>query len=229
MRHLDSDTDVAVNRADSTRYADGPEAGGFPLSMPQLGLWTAEHMDLGGSASISAQYSEIVGAIDISQFERASRQVLEETEALRLCFGEVAGQPQQWVVPPGNWALPVVDLSGEHEPYSAAVTWMQHQRTQPINPGSGRAFRWTLLRLAPSRFVWSFQVHHLIIDGFGRNLVWRRLQEVYAALAAHQPAPPVEHEPLRQRFAEEQAYYRSASFDADRRFFSELLAQRPRV
>lgn len=95
MRHLGSDTDVAVIRADSTPSADGPEAGAFPLSMPQLGLWTAEHMDLGGSASISAQYSEIVGAIDIPLFERASRQVLEETEALRLCFGEVAGQPQQ--------------------------------------------------------------------------------------------------------------------------------------
>ncbi|HEY4973266.1 MAG TPA: condensation domain-containing protein, partial [Steroidobacteraceae bacterium] len=88
-------------------------------------------------------------------------------------------------------------------------------------------FRWTLLRLEPSRFVWSFQVHHLIMDGFGRNLVWRRLEQVYVALAAHEPAPPVELEPLRQRFAEEQAYYRSASFDADRRFFSALLAQRP--
>lgn len=227
MRHLGSDTDVAVIRADSTPSADGPEAGAFPLSMPQLGLWTAEHMDLGGSASISAQYSEIVGAIDIPLFERASRQVLEETEALRLCFGEVAGQPQQWVLPLGNWSLPVIDLSGEHEPYLAAVTWMQHQGAQPIDPRSGCAFRWTLLRLEPSRFVWSFQVHHLITDGFGRNLVWRRLEEVYAALAAHEPAPPVELEPLRQRFAEEQAYYRSVSFDADRRFFSALLAQRP--
>ena len=162
-----------------------------------------------------------------SPFERASRQLLEETEALRLCFGQVAGQPQQWVLPAENWILPVIDLSGEHEPYSAAVAWMQHQRAQPIDLRSGCAFRWTLLRLEPSRFVWSFQVHHLIIDGFGRNLVWRRLQEVYAALAADQPSPPVEHEPLRQRFAEEQAYYRSASFDADRSFFSELLAQRP--
>jgi nonribosomal peptide synthetase DhbF len=227
MRDLDSDTHTPVIRADSTPAAEAPAAGAFALSMPQLGLWAAEHMHLGGSAGISAQYSEILGAIDIPLFERASRQVLEETEALRLCFGEVAGQPQQWVVPPGDWSLPVVDLSEEQQPSSAAVAWMQQQRAQPIDPRCGRAFRWTLLRLAPSRFVWSFQVHHLIMDGFGRNLIWRRLEQVYAALAAHELAPPVELEPLRQRFADEQAYYRSADFEADRRFFSALLAQRP--
>jgi len=65
------------------------------------------------------------------------------------------------------------------------------------------------------------------MDGFSRNLVWRRLEQAYAALAAQQPLPPAEFEPLRERFAHEQKYYRSASFDEDRRFFAALLKERP--
>ncbi len=213
--------------ADSEPLVDASQEGAFALSVPQLGLWAAEYMSPGGSASVTAQYSEILGAIDIHLFERASRRVIEETEALRLRFGEVNGQPMQWVQPAGYWSLPVIDLSGRPEPYSAAVAWMKDQLAQPIDPCRGRAFRWTLLRLDPKRFVWSFQVHHLIMDGFSRNLVWRRLEHVYAALTSQGSVAPTGFEPLGQRFARQQEYYRSANFEEDRRFFAALLEKRP--
>ena len=197
-----------------------------PLSMPQLGLWAAQQMDPGSSACVTAQYSQILGAIDVELFEQASRRVIEETEALRLCFGEADG-PLQWVQPPRAWSLPLIDLSGEAEPEAAALSWMTNQLAHPIDPRRGHAFRWTLLRVNARHFVWSFQVHHLIMDGFSRNLVWRRLEQAYAALATGQPLPAAEFEPLRQRFAHEQDYYRSGSFDEDRRFFTALLQERP--
>ena len=40
--------------------------------------------------------------------------------------------------------------------------WM----SRPVAVG----FRWTLLRLGPDRFIWSFQVHHLLMDGYSRNM-----------------------------------------------------------
>jgi hypothetical protein len=133
--------------------------GAFALSTAQEGLWAAEFLNPECNANVTGQYSEILGALDVATFERASRHVIEETEALRLCFGGPADQPQQWVVPLDHWSLPVIDLSGEPDLRTAALAWMETQHARPLDVGSGRAFRWTLLRLGATRFVWSFQVH----------------------------------------------------------------------
>jgi hypothetical protein len=104
---------------------------------------------------------------------------------------------------------------------------MKTQHARPFDVRSGRAFRWTLLRLGAARFVWSFQVHHLLMDGFSRNAVRRRLDQVYSALAAGVAVPPGESGSLRDLFAQEYDYGCSASFDEDRRYFAALLEGRP--
>ena len=96
---MPSDKEVAMTGADSRPLKNASQERAFPLSMPQLGLWAAQHMQPGSSACVTAQYSQILGAIDVPVFERASRLVIGETEALRLCFGEAAGT-LQWVQPP---------------------------------------------------------------------------------------------------------------------------------
>ncbi len=201
--------------------------GAFVLSTAQEGLWAAELLNPESSAQVTGQYSDILGALDVATFERASQQVIEETEALRLCFGGPADQPLQWVAPLDQWSLSVIDLSGEPEPHTAALAWMKTQHARPLDVGSGRAFRWTLLRLGAARFVWSFQVHHLLMDGFSRNAVWRRLDQVYSALAAGVAVPQGEVGSLRDLFAEVHDYGRSESFDEDRRYFAALLQDRP--
>ena len=201
--------------------------GAFALSTAQEGLWAAEFLNPESSANVTGQYSEILGALDVTLFERASRHVIEESEALRLCFGGADNQPQQWVVPLGHWSLPVVDLSGEPDPHAAALVWMKTQHARPLDVASGRAFRWTLLRLSATRFVFSFQVHHLLMDGFSRNAVWRRFDQVYSALTAGKAVPPGESGSLRDLFAQEREYGRSVDFDDDRRYFAEVLDNRP--
>jgi amino acid adenylation domain-containing protein len=200
----------------------------FALSTAQRGLWTAELLSPGTSANVTAQYSEIFGALHIANFELASLHVIEETEALRLCFGGRADRPLQWVAPLEHWSLPLIDVSGEPDPRAAALAWMRTELARPLDVASGRAFRWTLLRLGPTRFVWSFQVHHLLLDGYSRNAVWRRLDQVYSALSDGAQPPPPRCASLQDLFAEEEKYRSSANFDEDRRYFAALLEDRPR-
>ena len=199
----------------------------FGLSSAQMGIWTAELLDRGCSALVTGQYSEISSAVNVAAFERASRRTIEDIEALRLCFGGPVDQPWQWVAPLGQWSLPIVDMSGEADPHAAALHWMKTQLAQPIDVGSGRAFRWTLLRLSAARYIWSFQVHHLILDGFSRNAVWRRLDEVYSALSAGVDVAPVAPGALRELLARERGYESSPGLDEDRRYFAALLADSP--
>ena len=150
MRHLGSDTGVAVNRADSAPSADGEEAGAFPLSLPQLGLWTAEHMGLGGSPTSSAQYSQIVGSIDIPLFERASRPGPGgDRSAATVLRRERPDNRSSGFYPLGK----LVTASYRPVRRARAVLGRQSpgwskQREQPIKPLlTVSAFRWTLLRL----------------------------------------------------------------------------------
>ena len=200
----------------------------FALSTGQTGLWAAELFNPDSSAHVTGQYSEIFAALNVAAFELASRRTIEDTEALRLCFGGPMDQPRQWVVPLGHWSLPTIDLSDEPDPLAAALTWMKRQLAQPLDVGSGRAFRWTLLRLGAARFIWSFRVHHLILVGFSRNRIGRRLDEVYTALICGAEVAPVESGSLRELFAAENAYGSSPSFDEDRRYFAKLLVDSPR-
>jgi amino acid adenylation domain-containing protein len=198
------------------------------LCSAQQGLWAAELLNPGSSAYVTGQYSEISAAVNVAAFELASRRTIEDTEALRLCFGGPADRPLQWVAPLGQWSLPIIDLSGEPDPHTAARTWMKTQLAQPLDVGSGRAFRWTLLRLGAARFVWSFQVHHLILDGFSRNAVWRRLEQIYSALIVGAQVLPAESGALRDLLARERGYGSSPSVEDDRRYFAALLVDPPR-
>src|SRR5471032_1102226 len=105
--------------------ASRPDA--FPLSTAQQGLWAAELLAPASNANVTGQYSEIAGPVDVPLFEAASRQVLIETEALRLCFGGALDEPLQWVQPLGDWSLPLLDFSARPDPRAAALAWMHEQ------------------------------------------------------------------------------------------------------
>jgi len=200
----------------------------FELATPQKGLWAAALLNPTSNACVTGQYSDIRGELNVAAFERASRRVIAETEALRLRFGGSFEQPLQWIVPPGDWSLPVVDLSEESDPHRAALAWMNAQHRRPLDVTVAfKTFHWTLLRLGAQRFIWSFQVHHLVMDGYSRNAIWRRLGQVYSALAAEQEVPPGESGSLRQLFEEEHDYTCSTDYAAHKRYFARLLESLP--
>ena len=56
----------------------------FPLSAVQLGLWFGQQLDPQNAAFNVGDYLEILGPIDPAQFEATLRQVIRETESLRI-------------------------------------------------------------------------------------------------------------------------------------------------
>jgi len=58
----------------------------FGLSAAQLGIWFAQRLNPSTPAYNIGEYIEIHGSVDPILFERALRQVVAETDALRLQF-----------------------------------------------------------------------------------------------------------------------------------------------
>src|SRR6476661_5041363 len=69
---------------------------GFPLSGAQLGIWFAQRLNPSSAAYNSGEYVEIRGGIVPALFERALRQVVDESETLRVLVKEHEGEPRQF-------------------------------------------------------------------------------------------------------------------------------------
>jgi hypothetical protein len=150
------------------------DAEALPLSAAQLGIWFAQQINPSASDYNIGEYIEIEGSIDPILFERALRQVVLETEALRVQITEQAGEPRQVVGFPPAWSMTVIDVSAETDARAAAETWMRGDLARPIEPTRGPLFGFALFKVSPELFFWYARYHHIIMDAFGWwRVAWR--------------------------------------------------------
>ncbi|HET7505105.1 MAG TPA: amino acid adenylation domain-containing protein [Kofleriaceae bacterium] len=198
----------------------------MPLSAAQLEIWLAHQFDRSNPSYNCGGYLEIAGVVDDTRLARAVQQAVEECEALRTRFAFTADGPRQWVV---DAAAPLhrIDLRGEREPRRAAEDWMRADLSRPVPIASGELFSHALLRVGDSCCWFYFRHHHILFDGFGQILYWRRIAEIYTALETGRPPPPAGFASLAELLADEQHYRRSPQHDADLAYWEKAAAVAP--
>lgn len=160
-----------------TSEATGPSAGSLGLSWSQRLLWTGQRLHPDSPLYNMVLAFEIAGEVDAERFQAAFRSVVHRADALRLQFDEAA---QAFSVgDPGSVAVELVDFSGSADPWQVAKDWMAARAQEPFDM-SGPLYRCALLQLAPARFVWFLNQHHLITDAWSCGLVFRHVSEAYA-------------------------------------------------
>ena len=204
-----------------------PGGGALALSSAQLGIWFAQKLNPTSSAYNIGEYVEIGGPLVLPLFERALRQVVGEAQSLRLHFSEQAGEPVQHIGEQTAWPLPIVDVSGESDPRTAAEIWMKADLARPVDPASGPLFGFALFKASATRFFWYARYHHLVLDGFGMGLIARRVAVVYSGLCAGHAAEDGAFSPLAALLSEDAAYVASDQFADDRQYWTEVLEARP--
>ena len=103
------------------------------LSAPQLEIWLDQKINPSSHPYNFVEYIEINGPVDPQLFERALRQVVSETEALRVQITEYAGEPRQVVGATCAWSLPFFDLSAEIDARASAEAWMKADLKRAID------------------------------------------------------------------------------------------------
>lgn len=209
----------------------------MPLSAAQSGIWFAQQLDAQNPIYNTGEYVEIHGAVDPQLFESALRDVIAETDSLRIrLVGDPAGaeQPCQIVDPAEDFELPVVDVSSAVDPGTAALERMRADLAEPVDlargrGAGGRLFGAVLFKIADDRWWWYQRIHHVAIDGYGFSIVLRRVAEIYSALIAGQDIGPSPFGPLESLLDAENSYRGSDRFGTDARFWNEHLADRPDV
>ena len=197
------------------------------LSAAQLGIWFAQQLDPSSPAYNIGEYIEIHGPVDPILFERALRQVVAETDALRVQIIDHAGDPRQLIGPPSSWSMPFIDVSTEPDARAAAESWMQADLARPIEPTRGPLFGYALFKAADNRFYWYARYHHIVMDAFGMWLIARRVANVYTQLTIGRTTHDGSFGSLAVLLEEDANYRASEQFAQDRRYWIDYLADRP--
>ena len=124
---------------------------------------------------------EIDGALDPGLFGRAFAATLGTTDSLRVVIDEADGVPRQRVLPELDHRPELVDLTAVADPAATLDEWLAERLSRSL-PMAERLFDTALLKLAPERFVWYLNQHHIVTDGWSMAIIFRRVAEAYEHL-----------------------------------------------
>ncbi|MGW2511376.1 non-ribosomal peptide synthetase [Streptomyces scopuliridis] len=171
-----------------------PERGAPPaLSLAQERLWVLAQLDGANAAYNEPVAFALRGPLDRSVLVRALDALVARHEALRTRFVPSAGEAYQRIDPPDTgFTLVVEDLTGHPDDADARLSARQlDESTTPFDLSRGPLARGRLLVLAAHHHVLLITVHHIVFDGWSRNIMLRELGLLYAAfLRGEDPALP---------------------------------------
>ncbi|WP_338662894.1 amino acid adenylation domain-containing protein [Pararoseomonas sp. SCSIO 73927] len=210
--------------------ADGAGAStpDLPLTEAQEGLWFAQRLDPGNPVFNTGQYLDLRGPLDLPAFRAAVDGTVAEADSLALRIHEApGGAVQRLDVSQRPW-LEVVDLSAEADPLAAARDAMARDMGRAVNPARGGMAAERLYRLSPDRHLWYQRAHHLVLDGFGTELLVRRVAALYAArLTGADPGQPLA--PFAATVQEDAAYRAAPKRGTDAAYWRKAMEGAPEV
>ncbi|WP_329045099.1 condensation domain-containing protein [Amycolatopsis sp. NBC_01488] len=204
------------------------------LLTAQSEVWAAHEVDPDSPQFNCAGYLELSGPLQRDLLDRAVEQVDSECEALRvrpdLARTNVSGALAAGVAEAGGSGVEFVDLTGAAsvaDGKDAARSAMAEDLDRPLRLGIDSLVRMTLFRLAPEHHLFYLRIHHVLLDGYGQVLYWRRLARVYSALVTGNEPPPSSFGRLRDLIGEERGYVASADFARDQSYWLDRMADPP--
>ncbi len=201
---------------------------GVMLTEAQEGLWYAQRLDPGNPLFNTGHYIDLRGPLDVEAFRAAVNGMVMEADSLAFRIEETPAGVVQRPDPSLRPWLDVVDVSGEADPPEAARAAMASDMARPVDPARGKLAAERLYRLSDTHHLWYHRAHHLVLDGFGTELLMRRAAALYAArVASTDPGPPLAGF---DAAAEEDAAYRTSPRRAkDAAFWRKAMADAPDV
>ena len=161
------------------------EDNAYPLSFAQERLWILNNLDEVSKAYYMPAALEIFGELKLKTLEKALNMVVERHESLRTIFKEINSDPKQVVLQPNEVLISIV----EHQVNESASL-----QDEIINDW-GQRFdleKGPLLRVSvwqqSDRKVLSFNMHHIISDGWSIAVLFQNVLKAYSILLENKDA-----------------------------------------
>lgn len=191
--------------------------GGYPLSHVQRRLWVLEQMAPDAAAYNMPSAFLLEGPVDVGALESAVQLLVKRHEILRSVFVLDAGEPRQFVHE-AQACLQTVDLRAAPDRESRVALLLAAAAREPFDLACGPLFRCTAYLLDDHRAVLSFEMHHIVADGWSMRVLLRDLLALYC-----DGLPPLEVQ-YRDWAAWQNALLADGSLDQQREYWHGKLA-----
>jgi enterobactin synthetase component F len=196
----------------------------FPLLSAQRDVFFGHLLDKSRCAYNTGLYTEITGEFDLPTLKKAAAHVVNLTDALRLRFHAADDELWQEVLESHRYELPVVDVTYAVNPQAAGIKLIDQNLHTPFHLAEEAPFRWLVIRIGDSRWLWSQIYHHIALDGQSAWIVSNRVAETYSALREGKAAPEYPVRGIAVLTSEEASYRTSSRFLKDRHYWEASLA-----
>ncbi|KLT71299.1 non-ribosomal peptide synthetase [Flavobacterium sp. ABG] len=179
LKEQKTTSDVALAIAPVSVSIDG-----YPLSSSQQRLWVLDQFEEGLSSYNITQQVELKGDYDIKLFQEAVFAVIERHEILRTVFKKNSkGQISQWVLNRDevDFFIGYEDFSGKEQPMNAVSSYIQEDKLKLFNLEKGPLLRAAILKTAVDQYVFHYNMHHIIGDGWSMGVLANDVMSFYKA------------------------------------------------
>ncbi len=164
-----------------------PVQDSYPLSPSQQRLWVLSQLDTGSLAYNLPFSMELEGDFNIDIFSRAIDIIIDRHEILRTVFREdESGAPRQYILSPTELQFHIsrLDFSNSADPKQEAHDYIATDAATLFDLQKGPLLRMALLQVAAGKYVFYYNMHHIISDGWSMDVLGRDVIGCYRALAA---------------------------------------------
>lgn len=160
------------------------DAESFSLSSAQLRLWVLSQLGDGLVAYNMPSYVSLNQDIDIDCFKRAIESTIERHEILRTVFKKDAtGEVRQYILNKADlgFTIDYKDFRSEPDKYEKVEQYIADDIYQPFDFEKGPLLRASLLQVENEEYVFYYNLHHIIGDGWSMEVLSRDVFKYYEA------------------------------------------------
>jgi amino acid adenylation domain-containing protein len=158
------------------------EEGNYPLSLAQERLWVLTSFENASAAYHMPAAFVVQGEVDVEVFNAAILQVIDRHESLRTVFLEVNDEPVQHIMPEGQLDFAIEQFELDAADDAAIHNFVLHKWKRPFDFTNGPLLRAFFLTASSGQTILSFNMHHMISDGWSIQVLYSEVMHIYAAL-----------------------------------------------
>ncbi|MFH7014634.1 amino acid adenylation domain-containing protein [Flavobacterium sp. FlaQc-47] len=160
-------------------------ADSYELSAGQRRLWTLSQFEGGSVVYNMPMNTTLKGNYDIDCFQKAITATINRHEILRTTFKmDENGDVRQYVQSADtfNFILSYSDFRNDSNKEKSVATYISKDSFVPFDLENGPLFRVSLLQLEDETYVFYYNMHHIISDGWSMNVLSKDVFTFYDSL-----------------------------------------------
>ncbi|MFY7822553.1 MAG: aeruginoside biosynthesis non-ribosomal peptide synthetase AerB [Planktothrix agardhii] len=158
----------------------------LPLSFAQQRMWFLYQMDSQNPAYNECPAIRLTGNLNIDILEQSLNAIIQRHEILRTTFPMVEGKPIQKIAPSLKVNLLIVEL--KDLPIEKVEEIVAQELQKPFDLTQSPLLRFTLFDLGYEDYILVPVIHHIIIDGWSKGILFKELSSFYQALLSNSTA-----------------------------------------